>query len=177
MQSNPQLGELLPSWKEGKDAIHIAIVPVTADEELQPGQHVGFVDGNTYVGTHPEPVGIVDPFLKNPVKKGEKCWLCMYPYTITALRHEWKHPAFSEGPDKEISIDHISRFAHKISQSYESLMRAADECVDYGEWTMENTESYRDATSSEWRMFWHHYEIVTGKKVKDYDEVPYSCAC
>lgn len=97
------LGEILPAKTSGRDAIHIAIAPVMAGEHLEPGDHVGFIgsdrtmayrrstlvleDGN-------ETLGIVDPFLKEEVRPGQKFYMCLYPRTITTLRHQWSHPAW-----------------------------------------------------------------------------------
>lgn len=75
-----------------RDAIHLAVEPVIAKERLLPGQNVG-VNGITE-----NPMGIVDPFLKNPVEIGQRFWLVVYPRQINSLRYVWTHPAF---PDTE----------------------------------------------------------------------------
>lgn len=87
----PKLGQLCDETAR-RDAIHVAVAPVEAGERLQPGEFVGLVDGKARRGG--ELVGIVDPFLLGPVEKGQRFWLCLYPGTITALRHVWSHPAF-----------------------------------------------------------------------------------
>ncbi len=88
-----QLGQLIDDTQH-RDAIHIAVAPVEAAEQLRPGQHIGVrVDGRASTrGT--APIGIVDPFLKADVLEGQRFWLFLYPYTITSLRHDWTHPAF-----------------------------------------------------------------------------------
>ena len=91
--TTPTVGKLLDG-SEQRDAIHFALAPVIADQTISPGQDVGFVqNGNTeLVGPSNSPIGIVDPFLKTRVLKGERCWLFLYQQTITSLRHVWVHP-------------------------------------------------------------------------------------
>jgi hypothetical protein len=99
-QSNPLLGQL-PSSEDRRDAIHIAIVPVVAACDMRPATPVTRLSSGSFGPGEfgpPEdgakPIGIVDPFLAADVKKGELFWLCLYPYTITSLRHVWTHPEF-----------------------------------------------------------------------------------
>lgn len=83
--------------KAGRDAIHVAVAPCVAFADLEPGEHVGLIPlpGNTeIVGVAPNPIGIVDPFLTATIRKGERFYLCLYPDTVTGLRHVWTHPAF-----------------------------------------------------------------------------------
>src|SRR5688572_10378765 len=95
----PNPGRLIEDGDRRRDAIHIAVAPVTAAERLLPGQHVGLVRGDTeHVGALESPascVGIVDPFLKQAVEQGQRFWLFLYPNTVTSLRHYWTHPAFT----------------------------------------------------------------------------------
>src|SRR5579884_3398390 len=85
----------------GRDAVHVAIAPIAAPCELRPGQHVdphGRPEGPGVV-----PVGIVDPFLREPVVAGQRFWLFLYPNTVTSLRHEWTHPAFPTTSPAEVN--------------------------------------------------------------------------
>jgi hypothetical protein len=95
-QTTPLLGQP-PGENDRRDAIHIAIAPVTAAGELRPGQHVGPLPDGRF-GVADKPIGIVDPFLPGPVRDGQPFWLCLYPYTITSLRHVWTHPSFKPTP-------------------------------------------------------------------------------
>lgn len=108
-RSEPQLGHLL-TGAEGRDAIHIAIIPVVASERLYPGESVELF-GKTEKGLHyirkvqDSGIGIVDPFLKEPVKFGDCVYLFLNPYTITSLRHVWTHPAFTAASFPDVAKD------------------------------------------------------------------------
>ncbi len=93
----PKLGTR-PDETSGRDAIHIAIAPVVAGEKLWGGTPVRVDDG--IATTNGDPFGIVDPFLTGPIQKGERFYLCLYPGSVTSLRHVWTHPAFAP---KEVS--------------------------------------------------------------------------
>ncbi len=98
----PILGRLL-TGNPGRDAIHIAIIPTTAQETLRPGQRVtrsGRGVNGSAVSRHAEAaVGIVDPYLRQPVMAGEMFYLCLFPRTVTSLRHAWTHPAYDDERD------------------------------------------------------------------------------
>ena len=91
----PKLGELV-TGPAGRDAVHVAVMSVEAGERLAPRTPVlvGVQDGKAYEWDWVGSVGIVDPFLGNAVEKGQRFWLCLWPGTITSLRHVWSHPAF-----------------------------------------------------------------------------------
>src|SRR5688572_7679973 len=97
MEQTPRLGQLIEDGDRRRDAIHIAVAPVTAAERLAPGQHVGFVRERDLelVGSCDNPLGVVDPFLTEEVEAGQRFWLFLYPGTVTSLRHIWTHPAFT----------------------------------------------------------------------------------
>lgn len=88
METN-QLGQKLERYI-GKDAIHIAMISVKAVCRLYPGQKVDRDGLPTFIS----PVGIVDPFLSSFVEPEEYFWLCLFPKSITGMRHVWTHPDF-----------------------------------------------------------------------------------
>jgi hypothetical protein len=100
----PNLGEV-PAEDARRDAVHIAVAPVIAGCNLQPGQRVGLHDGRLFAeGEHIEAIGIVDPFRTQPVASGERFWLFLFPGSITGLCHVWQHPAFRPKlPEREHS--------------------------------------------------------------------------
>lgn len=98
------MGDILPDDVSGRDAVHVAVVSVTAAVHLAPGQNIGFIDSEQQlVGpAGADNIGIVDPFIKSTVKTGDRFWLFLYPRTITGLTHSWTHPAFpDESPVKK----------------------------------------------------------------------------
>ncbi len=99
-----KLGQLVEGDAH-RDAVHVAVAPCVAGEWLEPGDRVflGVANGRAYLLTTAYPhtgvgVGIVDPFLSAGIKEGERFWLCLYPGTVTSLRHVWTHPAFQLRP-------------------------------------------------------------------------------
>lgn len=86
-----------------RDAIHIAVAPVVAAHTLTPGEHVGLVGSNGAARFSPRHIGIVDPFLKDEVKGGQRFWLFLYPNTITSLKHLWTHPEFEAREREEFA--------------------------------------------------------------------------
>lgn len=171
----------------GRDAIHLAVEPAVAAHKLKPGEDVGRMDDGTY-GDSESPVGIVDPFLKSSVKKGQRFWLVVYPRQITSLRHVWTHPAFdSEQPkagdvvmvarSRESSEAWLRRFCDEAScPGYEQVIAKA---VENDSWSSEYLHFQgQDAHGEIPPEFYDHLEVVTGIKVPESERATYfSCSC
>lgn len=180
------LGTVIGSG-QGRDAIHLAVEPIEAADNLIPGQHVGIAGGKASASADKK-LGIVDPFIGG-LLKGQWFWLVVYPRKITSLRHVWAHPDFAEveqaAPTAEpldavsTSKKWIEDFANKIDQTYNRVIEAAREFKAYGEWTYDNSESYKIPEYYEvLPEFWRHYAVVTGEEVeKDYSEGFFTCSC
>jgi hypothetical protein len=94
----PNLGQLIEG-EAFRDAVHIAVAPLIACQDLAPGVHFGLRSDNGQAfyadAGDPKAVGIVDPFLRvRMVKEGQRFWGFLYPQTVTSLRHAWSHPSF-----------------------------------------------------------------------------------
>jgi hypothetical protein len=169
----------------GRDAIHLAVEPVIAGEDLLPACHIGIKDGKAYMTTvNIKALGIVDPFITGKINEGQKFWLIVYPRQITSLRHVWEHPDFLQieeapKPNLESEFDRsqawITNFAEQIDQTYNRLMNAADNWVHYEEYTYDNSESYKDHWDK-FPEFWKHYEVVRGKAPKSKESF-FTCSC
>lgn len=180
-----------------RDAIHLAVEPVVAGEQLWPGQDVLLVDG---VAIHRDPsiqrtVGIVDPFLRGPVYQGQRFWLVVYPRQIKSLRHVWSHPDFPEEPvaegarypappppapanDAKSEAERWLRaHAELLGLSFWKLLEHADSWLHYEEYYVENgSEHMRDTFDAE--GFWTNWSAYTGKSVPDgKNESFFSCSC
>lgn len=165
----------------GRDAIHIATYPVTASEQLFPGQHIGIgPDGATTKADH---IGIVDAFLTGPVFPGQRFWMMLYPRTITSLRHEWTHPAIDAASIED------ARTAKEISEQWLRDFVARSDCPGYEQVVAKaiNNDSWSnkylhfddvDAHGEIQPEFWDHIEVVTGRTIPKEDRAEYfSCSC
>lgn len=172
---------------EKRDAIHLAVENAIAAHPLRPGDDVGFVEGG--VGICDNPVGIVDPFLKAPVKTGQRFWLVVYPRKITSLRHVWSHPEIPEiqeiagnwtpSKSKEVSEKWLRDFCNSSNcPRYETVIGLA---VEHAERGGQYDDDYifvygSDASGDIPDEFWNHLEIVTGVKAK-HRATHFSCSC
>lgn len=181
-----KLGELIEGEAE-RDAVHIAIAPAVASHELRPGDHVTIYSGGAFAvstglaGETVEPIGVVDPFLKAPVPKGARFYIFLYPNTITALRHEWQHPAFPPTGNEEAIARELDRrlaaanqvarrlggsdqwmaaFADKYGMNLNGMIAAADAWVQCGEYYSQGCRLEGDVVPDE---FWEHYDAITGR--------------
>lgn len=185
-----KLGSLLQGGEQ-RDAVHIAVAPVVAAEfDLRPGMLIGFTEpGSENVRARHDGIGIVDPYLKEAPKKGERFWMFLLPNTVTSLRHEWTHPNFPVpvvASSPPVSMDTVAEsrlwiegFAERIDQTYSRLMRAAQNWVGSEGYSYEydNSERYKDHWD-EFPEFWKHYEIVTGEKVSEEEKRSFfRCSC
>lgn len=177
------LGHIITSEQQ-RDAIHVAIAPVTVAMRVNPGEHVGIgSDGKaTYGAPH---VGVIDPFLKDAVEKGERCWMFLYPGSITSLRHEWTHPAFeaaNAGNDpmadskawvKNYAETHCPyyREIHK-EDAYEGFMKH----VNSGEIFYYGSDLHGFGELEEPDELFLHLSRILGRPVNGHS-FKYSCSC
>jgi hypothetical protein len=195
--SDTKLGQYPGDDQLHRDAIHVAVAPVIAGQILSPGEHVGFMgdetDGLQHVGRVFDRIGIIDPFLTEPVMPGQRVYLCLYQQTITSLRHNWTHPAF-EGAERkrkaQLVVDAMSGkreaeqwirwYASEVYQSYEDIMAAAIECARSGGWSGSSITLDFDTPDIVYNKrleFWKNFETLTGLEPADKEATFIGCAC
>lgn len=165
-----------------RDAIHVAVAPVEAAEWLSPGQRVGLSADGRAMEKEPS-VGIVDPYLRNPVGPGDRFWLCLYPGTVTALRHEWSHPAFDAAPEdgnasRAESEAWLRRYAVRMNphdgpgEAYQRLLYGlkSGDLFAHGS----DLHDLDDVEDKPELVF--HAGVVLGRAV-DLSEFSFSCSC
>lgn len=171
---------------ERRDAIHLAVIPMVAMETMKPGESCGPVPG----GAAPyavDKLGIVDPFLSAPVRKGERFWFVLRPRLVTSLRHVWSHRAFpDEGgavSDASPLPDPVEHARWWITNWAESSPGISLDDAIYGAREYLNHDEYM-CDGGRWegqqvpKEFWDHYETVTGEKVPANKRGGFfSCSC
>lgn len=163
--NDTKLGQLI-TGQPLRDAIHIAIAPVIAGEDLKPGEHLGLTKNGEAIRLSSRPIGIADPFLQHDVKKGDRFWLCLYQQTITGMRHSWVHPSFPEitgdtSAASELWLRNFAASAAGIGMDYHELMDAAGRYLENGDmYCFSDTIDY---TADDFDAFWSHYRNVTGR--------------
>ncbi len=179
--SDLKLGSIIIT-PQNRDAIHIAVAPLSAACRLHAGDHIGLVNGSQTEATNfaKELIGIVDPYLRTHVNPGERFWMFLYPQTVTGLRHDWSHPAFeAKAPNLKSPLD-ISRvwlaeYASKVGITYDELMTAAEAYISSGSYLCEGSRFSSEYVPEE---FWPHYEAASGVKVEETKRGSFfSCSC
>ena len=168
------------SPNEKRDAVHVAVLPAEAAHELNPGDPVSMrLDG--VVMYNPEaPIGVVDPFLKGPVFKGEWFWVMLNPRTITSLRHEWTHPGVDAEKTKssrEISEEWLRNFiaGADCPDFHTVIAEALNQENSWDDWLHFHGVDAQGPIPAE---FWDHLEVYAGVKIKAEDRKEYfSCSC
>lgn len=199
---------MIHTREEKRDAIHLAVLPVEAGEKLSPGEHLYLKDGKAFgmYGGGPTAertaIGIVDPFLVQRVKPGERFWLVIFPRVITSLRHVWTHPQLPDEvgvsavktENQQESEDWLRNWCSRSDITYDHLLEFAKRgVVDSGEdrdYYGRHLYEYQNYGGNEGYLFgngtdahgvipaevWDHVKIVIGQE-PIYRPLHFSCSC
>lgn len=189
--SEIKLGKILKK-KGKKDAIHIAVVPLVAGEDLYVGRKIKLKFNTNDIAmdaTYDEDnaFGIVDPFLDEYcVKKGEKFYGLLFPGTVTGMRHEWQHPKFNV-PKKELTESEawIRDFCDRWKLNYDELITQAlsdgDYNKDYERYVVAQGRDLhtKKELGEDHDLFWEHLEKMMSKKFDETHRngMGWSCTC
>lgn len=182
MNTEIRLGET-PEGNARRDSVHMPVVPVVAAFDLDPGQHIGFIDASMQaVGMKQDSIGVVDPFLPRSVRKGERFWMLLYPGSITSLRHHWTHPAF---PEEDVTTkqanakEYLAGVAEDVDIELRGLLDIMDLAADRGWHNCGSDERLQDHLNNLGDELWTMYEDYRGTKViePNGDTPHFSCAC
>jgi len=185
--SEAKLGQLIDEAAE-RDAIHIAIVPLIAGDYLRPAEKIKLKYGSTEIALSAEydekrAIGIVDPFLPGyEVEKGKRFYGCLFPGTVTGMRHHWQHPLFDNRPKVELNEHEVwlKNFCDQWNFDYDQLIDAG---VGTGEWRYVVANGVdlhsRGELGSDYEEFWTHLEGLTGKTFDNEhrEGMGWSCTC
>jgi hypothetical protein len=196
MSAQDTLGKLIDDTEQ-RDAVHFALAPVYATVKLAPGQAVGFINGTQNAGPCSDPVGIVDPFLKHWVRPGERFWMFLNPNSITGLRHEWTHPAYTAAEKlgrveavtnaltgREDARKWLMKFAAEWGMDYELMIQTAAKPNFKDDWNNYITAHGSDLHNAtelgdDHPKFWENLERLTGQKFDEEHrgKIGWSCSC
>lgn len=162
-----------------RDAVHVAFFCGVAGCRLDPGEHVGFVDGKISRDAE-KCIGITDPFLKKITKKGDAVIVCLYPGTVHGMRHHWGHDVVDSLPpmaisDKEQSEQWLRAAAIQLGVNYDQIVAEWSplENDDY----INNGEDIRNIWCDIEDEFWKHHKIVTGRDIPKDRRGGFTCSC
>jgi len=184
MSKELNIGEIITNDQQ-RDAVHMAVAPVVAGGALLPGNHVAIrADGSAVFSAGAGTVGIVDPFLRAPVRIGQRFWLFLYPGSITSLRHDWSHPAFhgivaqapDVSPEKNESMKWLEAFAESVGWNLTDLLERAESLYEHGSMFAGDDDSQEKFNASQ-DLLLRHLAIVKGREIPNPEDVYFRCAC
>lgn len=120
--SQTEVGKILAEDAE-RDAIHVAVLPAYASVHLRVGDSVDLDDyGKAEPVENGKGIGIVDPFLKSSVLKGQRFYIFLYPNSITSMKHTWTCPSIDNRCENEY-VQTLKKYAEKFEMSVDDLVQ------------------------------------------------------
>jgi hypothetical protein len=178
-----------PDFPQQRDAIHVAIIPVVAGENLDPGDKVVVTEGKAYreKGDYD---GVVNPFYIGTTHSGRLFWLMLKPNTVRDMKHHWvsdKFPIEKNDVTPEDSKVWLETYCkHNDCPNLNVIIEAIKGTLDssdreYYSWGAEYDSEYLtffgwDAHGKIPNEFWDHIENFIGEKVP-YRSEYFSCSC
>lgn len=192
------VGKLVKHQHYGRDAIHIAVLPVVAETDLLPSQKIHAVwceDSERYISArHQKATGIVDPFLPEKVEKGQRFWMFLNPGSIRGMRHDWSCPVFSHEEGSALAdraVERSRRYMEKLGKAFgeygrkesvEGLIEAGHQVKSTGDiFGFGYDLPYKfKSKEGDYADFWKHWEVLTGEEKPSGwlgECTPFACSC
>jgi hypothetical protein len=191
------LGTVITDKKVGRDAVHLACLPVTVDDPyLTPGQHVGLTEHGKASAYAEKKVGIIDPFLPRVARYSEEVLLLLYPRTIESLRHVWSHP---DVPDEPVAVAvPMPPIVARVPSTRADLIAELDRVGRQLEWPLTGNQMLDLMDGDPYHVvygddaygsidipaeLWGVFEKIHGKRAKNDPAIPgsdglyFSCSC
>jgi len=185
--AGPNIGEKVYATDAQRDAIHVAVIPLTAgDDHMRSGDSIRLSLEDPTValglGEYGNSIGVVDPFLDDYIKKGDRFWAFLTPGTVTGMQHKWQHPAFDDfkEPSGESEL-WLRQFADKWNFNFSELISAGLE----EEWSYviaqgKDLHSESELDPGDADLFWRHLAEYTGHEAfsdEHKESMKWSCTC
>jgi len=186
MHPDLKIGQIIIGPQQ-KDATHIALMPVVAAENMPPGAHIGLSNkGEACQGT--KHIGIVDPFLKTKVLRGDTFWMFMYPNTVANLRHDWDHPALAKiekiRQKENSSTSREWLVSYALRNIYSDTSYTADEAyealidqVKGGDLTFYGTDCHGLGDVPDSTELFRHLSVVLDREITEKSFDYFGCSC
>lgn len=189
--SDTRLGILLDGTNQERDSVHVPVLPVRASEDLNPGDKITFVGSSrTEVKKENYGLGIVDPFLDGPVKKGQWFHMCLKPGDIDGLKHTW-HVSWLDSDKDEKYVDifrdvpknqqeaksWLKNFCDMYSMDYDELVHQAQ--MDGGYFVVNGQDCHSRGEFPKEPQVWTALELLLERKFSEEYRAAfvYSCSC
>lgn len=174
----PNLGHVPDSQR--RDAIHVAVIPVTLRTAMAPGTHVGVElrDDEYCASQDTKPhIGVIDPFRQENMDANTRAWLFLYPGTARSLHHVWEHPTLDDKLVKARALDIVLNMATDIGCSHLELMETARNNLHGGDEYIRLGHDTPSFSAERWTEFWKAYCALTGEEYVPTHGVQLSCSC
>jgi hypothetical protein len=162
-----------------KDALHVAVVSLRAAYNLSVGSRISLNEHGEAVcnGDEKDTFGIVNPYRKTDVVRGEWFWCMMDFGDIPKVKHVWDHPTVSfEPPTREVELNEtLNSYAKDLGITYQQLMDITAKVVDSWEaqpYPKDGTKTEEEVDAVEMWDFWYEWQEET-----DYEFENQGSAC
>ena len=164
---------------EGRDAVHLALYQVTLGQNISGWNKARKLtvkeNGRAYKynehNKNEVAYGILDPFISQDLKVGDKVWMVLFPGMIKSFHHVWNHDLFPETP-KEDPIQSnvkpeqkdyivIENIASQLEITFDQLVEKAIDYLEQGEYHYGRDEVECVYLSDD---FWFEFHQYTNMK-------------